>query len=82
MNGSRGLDALKSRGLDSILMDITKRQAKEALGIETDAGLARFFGILRQAVAQWKEDEPLPQARQWELRAKRPRLFPKPGKAA
>lgn len=63
-------------------MNITKRKAKQALGIETDSELARFFGTTRGAVFHWKEDEPLPARRQWELMAKRPRLFPKSGKAA
>lgn len=57
-------------------MDLTKRAIKGALGIETDAELARFFGIGRWAVGQWPEDEPIPEARQWQLRAKRPDLFP------
>jgi len=56
-------------------MDITKRSAKALLGITTDAELARFFEIHRQAVGQWKEDEPIPSARQWELRVRRPELF-------
>lgn len=57
-------------------MDLTKRAIKGALGIETDAELARFFGIGRWAVGQWPEDQPIPEARQWQLRAKRPDLFP------
>lgn len=57
-------------------MDLTKRAIKGALGIDTDAELARFFGIGRWAVGQWPEDEPIPEARQWQLRAKRPDLFP------
>lgn len=57
-------------------MDMTKPAVKKALGIETDADLARFFDCLRQAVDQWPDDGPIPQARQWELRARRPDLFP------
>lgn len=57
-------------------MDMTKLAVKEALGISTDAGLARFFGINRWAVGQWPDAEPIPDGRQWELRAKRPDLFP------
>jgi hypothetical protein len=56
-------------------MNITKRQAKELLRIKTDAELARFFGVSRKAPHFWKEDEPLPEGRQWELRARRPELF-------
>lgn len=53
-------------------MDMTKQQVKKALGIETDAELARQFSppIGRWAVGQWKEDEPIPTGRQWELRAR------------
>lgn len=58
-------------------MDMTKRAVKAALGIETDAELARQFTppIGRWAVGQWPEDEPIPAGRQWELRAKFPQLF-------
>lgn len=57
-------------------MDMTKTAVKKALDIDTDAELARYFGCLRQAVDQWGVDDPIPQARQWELRARRPDLFP------
>lgn len=57
-------------------MHITKRSAKAALGLTTDAELARQFGINRWAVGQWAEDLPIPDGRQWELRAKYPALFP------
>jgi hypothetical protein len=63
-------------------MDMTKRAVKEALAFETDADLARFFGIGRWAVGQWDEDKPIPEGRQWELRAKRPDLFPTENPAA
>lgn len=65
-------------------MTMTKREVKAALGIDTDAELARFFdgekpgGINRWAVGQWADDEPIPAGRQWEARAKRPDLFPTP----
>jgi hypothetical protein len=65
-------------------MDMTKREVKAALGIKTDAELARFFegdkpgGLNRWAVGQWADDQPIPTARQWEARAKRPDLFPMP----
>lgn len=59
-------------------MEMTKRKVKEVLGIQTDAELARQFTptIGRWAVGQWKEDKSIPLARQWELRAKYPDLFP------
>jgi len=62
-------------------MEMTKKQVKEALGIVTDADLARVFQppIGRWAVGQWPDEEPIPAARQWELRARYPKVF---GKAA
>ena len=47
-------------------MDMTKREVKAALGIETDAELARQFSppIGRWAVGQWPDDQPIPKARQ------------------
>ena len=56
-------------------MNITKRQVREAVG-KRDADVARFFGITPGAVAQWPDDEPLPEGRQWQARALRPDLFP------
>lgn len=57
-------------------MDITKRSAKAALGLNTDTDLARLLGISKQAVSQMAEDDPLPEGRQWQLRAKFPETFP------
>ncbi|MDC7805555.1 hypothetical protein PQS31_01750 [Luteimonas sp BLCC-B24] len=59
---------------------MTKRAVKGALGIETDAELARQFTppIGRWAVGQWPDDQPIPQGRQWELRAKFPEKFGAP----
>ena len=56
---------------------ITKRQARDSLGVN-DAGLSRFFKVTHSAVSQWADDDPLPDARQWQLRAQRPDLFPLP----
>ena len=60
--------------------DITKLQAKHALGIDSDTALGNWFNDkpTKQAVGKWGDDEPLPPARQWELRARRPDLFGKP----
>jgi hypothetical protein len=71
------LDAAKSRELDCGGMNITKAQAKKLLEVETDADLARFFEIGRWAVGQWPENEPMPELRQLQLRARRPDLFTK-----
>jgi hypothetical protein len=63
-------------------MQMTKREVKAALGIKTDAALGRFFNIGRGAIGLWKDDEPIPGPRQWELRARRPDLFSAEQKAA
>lgn len=57
-------------------MDMTKRSVKAALGFEKDIELANFLGISKQAVSQMGDDEPMPEGRQWQARAKRPDLFP------
>ncbi len=63
-------------------MNITKRIAKEALGIQTDADLARVLRIKRQALTPVGDDDPLSEHRQWQLRALRPDLFPLPAESA
>lgn len=62
-------------------MTITKAQARAALGFTKDVELAAFFGVSKAAVCNWPEDKPLPDGRQWELRARRPDLFPTAGDA-
>jgi DNA-binding XRE family transcriptional regulator len=59
-------------------MNTSKREAKALLGLTTDADLARLLGISRQALHAIDDDEPLPDGRQWQLRALRPDLFPLP----
>lgn len=56
-------------------MTITKALAKQLLGLSTDAELARLLGPTKQAVCRWGENDPLPEGRQWQLRALRPDLF-------
>ena len=65
-------------------MDMTKRSVRTALGFERDIQMARFFGVGKAAVSAWAENEPLPEARQWQARALRPDLFdlPTEGKVA
>lgn len=58
-------------------MDMTKAAVKKLLGLESDAELARFFDLSRGAVFHWPNDEPIPDSRQWELKARRPELFRK-----
>lgn len=59
-------------------MGMTKQQVKASLGLQTDAELARLFGIGRWAVGQWKDDAEIPELRQLQLRAKFPDKFPAP----
>lgn len=57
-------------------MKWTKREVKAALGLETDAELARMIEVKsRWAVGQWPDDQPIPQARQWQLSLLRPDVF-------
>ena len=54
-------------------MEITKRALRDALATN-DAGLAKFFNVTPSAVSQWADDELLPAARQWQVKALRPDL--------
>ncbi len=54
-------------------MEITKRALRDALATN-DAGLAKFFNVTPSAVSQWADDELLPRARQWQVKALRPDL--------
>ncbi len=53
-----------------------KRQVRMRLGLETDAELARLFGISRSAVSQWPRDYPIPPLRRYMLQQRYPSLFP------
>ncbi|HCR34828.1 MAG TPA: hypothetical protein DIV57_15825 [Stenotrophomonas sp.] len=53
-----------------------KRQVRIRLGLETDAELARLFGISRSAVSQWPCDFPIPPLRRYMLQQRYPGLFP------
>jgi len=64
-----------TRALLGDMIALTKKAVKTALGIRSDADLARFFSTTRQSVCKWREDEPIPVQRQWQLRALRPDLF-------
>lgn len=56
-------------------MEMTKREVRSALGFTKDRQLAEFFGVGKAAVSNWPEEEPLPEARQWQARALRPDVF-------
>lgn len=64
-----------TRALLGDMIALTKSSVKSALGIRSDADLARFFSTTRQSVCKWRDDEPIPEGRQWQLRAMRPDLF-------
>jgi hypothetical protein len=68
---------MPSRTLDCVAMDMTKSAVKAALGIDTDAGLASLLGVGRWAVGQWPADKAIPKARQWQLQAMHPDVFPR-----
>jgi DNA-binding XRE family transcriptional regulator len=53
---------------------LTKVQLRAALK-KTDAELADYFGITRAAVAQWGEDDPIPELRQLQVETRNPELF-------
>ena len=55
---------------------LSKRQVRTRLGFQTDAELARFFGISRSAVSQWPKEFPIPALRQYILHQRYPNLFP------
>jgi len=55
-------------------MMITKRYLKQVLAAK-DADLARLFSITPSAIAQWREDEPVPEIRQWQIQVLRPDIF-------
>jgi len=54
---------------------MTKTAVRAALGLETDAALADLLGVTRAAVAQWPDDQPIPEKRRWQLIALRPSIF-------
>lgn len=56
-------------------MDITKAEAKAGLGVDTDAALARFLNISRQALSRYGDADPLASSLQWQLRARKPETF-------
>ncbi|MCP1376006.1 hypothetical protein [Dyella lutea] len=56
-------------------MNITKRLIKDRLGFTTDVQVADWFGVTKQAVGRWEEDEPIPQLQRYRAVEKRPDLF-------
>jgi DNA-binding transcriptional regulator YiaG len=61
---------------------LTNAQLRERLEL-SDAGLADFFGITRAAVAQWGDDDPVPELREMQAMQRKPELFqPPPAEAA
>lgn len=57
------------------MIKLSKRALRNALGLENDAALARWFEISQAAVSQWPEDEDIPRQRAMEAALRRPDLF-------
>ncbi len=57
---------------------ITKAELRQALGFDTDAQLAGFYGISASAVSLWNEDGPIPELRRLQALQRRPDLFQQP----
>jgi len=53
-------------------MDMTKQDLMRVLGIESEASLARYFGVTRSAVGQWKE---VPELRLLQAQQRNPERF-------
>ncbi len=54
---------------------ITKRQLRSLLGLKNDAALAKYFPVSTAAVAQWSEDEPVPERRLLQAITRNPEAF-------
>jgi len=63
-------------------MNITKRLIKERLGLKTDVQVADWFGITKQAVGRWEEDDAIPLLQRYRAIEKRPDLFGDEAQAA
>lgn len=61
-------------------MNITKPQLKAMLKMQTDTEVARFFGTTKQAVCNWGDVHPIPEGRQWQAHALRPKVIPEPNR--
>jgi hypothetical protein len=49
---------------------ITKREARDLLGVSSDLALSKVIGTTHQAVYKWGgDDDPIPQQRVWQIRA-------------
>ena len=59
------------------MSQITKEEALAPFD-GNQAALAAALGIKPQAVQQWKDNEPIPQLRQYQLREIRPDVFGSP----
>jgi hypothetical protein len=62
-------------------MKLTKREVRHALRLR-DGQLARLLGVGKGAVSMWPDDQPIPDGRQWQLRALFPEQFPLPAEFA
>lgn len=54
---------------------MTKSQLMAALGFETQAELAGYFGLTASAISQWVDDKPVPLLRELQARQRSPDAF-------
>lgn len=54
---------------------ISKKALRELLGFDTDAELARYFGISRSSVSEWGEYDPVPELRVLQAMRRSPEKF-------
>lgn len=48
---------------------MTKREARELMGVPSDHALSKALGTTHQAVYKWGgDDDPIPQQRVWQIR--------------
>lgn len=50
------------------MLNMTKTEVQELLGLPSGAALAKALGITRSAVAQWADDKPIPQRQMLRLK--------------
>lgn len=54
---------------------ITKKDLRRLLGLDTDAELARYYGISRSSVSEWGDDDPVPELRVLQAMQRNPEKF-------
>lgn len=60
------------------MIKLSKKTLRDALELDNDAELARWFDISQAAVSQWPEDGNIPEKRAMQAVLRRPDLFGPP----